>query len=389
MLTVNTRITTENLIEYIKSNIEQFNLNLTNEQLSCPTDDTDNYAITVNLNFFPLKANLNTKIDLIGNNLDDILSEINDDFYRIGVLSNINDLEDVDISLYSSILWLLKDGFSNYKNKKQSEYIYEFIKTVKLDSQTDLFDKFCYKSMGWTKTQLLEDIKSEDIKTTVIRYLADYLHVNIFILNVLDGKVYYSGSDGWITYKKNLLLIKHKNNNFEPVYTPTTKFFTTSSKLVSYLLTKPYVVNILQCNFKESTENEFGEESEELDKYISKQTEIVEESETINKFDDDSSDGENSEQKEIDYTTMSYVQLKKIAIEYDINLYFLKDGKKKKKSKSMIIKDIQKNVNKPDYSNYKVLQLRELALECGLVIKDGKKYKVKSILLEELDEYFS
>ena len=243
--------------------------------------------------------------------------------------------------------------------------------------------------MGWTKTQLLEDIKSEDIKTTVIRYLADYLHVNIFILNVLDGKVYYSGSDGWITYKKNLLLIKHKNNNFEPVYTPTTKFFTTSSKLVSYLLTKPYVVNILQCNFKESTENEFGEESEELDKYISKQTEIVEESETINKFDDDSSDGENSEQKEIDYTTMSYVQLKKIAIEYDINLYFLKDGKKKKKSKSMIIKDIQKNVNKPDYSNYKVLQLRELALEYGLVIKDGKKYKVKSILLEELDEYFS
>jgi hypothetical protein len=400
MLKVNTRITTKNLIDYIKLNINQ----LTDEKClsrnkESNSDVNNNYDSVnkVSHNFFPLKVNLDTKLDFIGNDLDDILTQVNEDFYRVGVLSNIDDLEETDVSLYSSILWLLKNDFSDCKRKEQSKYIYEFIKMIKLESQSVSFDKFNYKSMGWTKKQLLEDVKSQDIKTTVIRYLADYLHINIFILNVTDGKLYYVGTDEWVTYKKNLLLIKH-NNNFEPVYTSTNKYFLPNSKLVSFLTSKPYIVNIMNCDFINNTEKEFHEGKDELDNYISdnpkltdKNNTLNEESEAMNQFEEGTSENseEDDEDNDLDYSKMSYTEIKKIASDYDIHLYYIKDGKKKKKSKSMIIKDIEKNKDKPDYSTYRVVELRELALECGLNIKNKKKFKLKSVLLEELDEYYS
>ena len=138
-----------------------------------------------NQNIQPLKSNIPVKITALYNNLDDIVTKIDQNLLRTGVLTFIDEMGDTDISIYSSVLWILKDGFSNYTKQQQSEYIVEFVKALKYNA-TYMFEEFDYKTLGWTDKQLVSDIKSGDVGTTVIRFMADYLHVNIFILNMYD-----------------------------------------------------------------------------------------------------------------------------------------------------------------------------------------------------------
>ena len=357
------RISIKELINYINKNWKNYD---GSESILVNSSDDENCA-KAHANFYPLKLNLSTKLDVIGNNLDDILSKINDDFCRIGILTNIDDMGDADISLYSSILWVLKDGFSNSKKQVQSECVKEFIKVFKLGSQSVKFDEFKYKSMGWTYKQLLEDIKSGDVGTTVIRYLADYLHVNIFILNVGDGKLYYSGSSPWVHYKKNVLLVRHSNNNFEPIFTDQTKVFGVESKLVSYLLMKPHVVEVMYCDLNSKESKKFKDGDEDLNAYIINDNDDIEESEAMNKFDEstevsvnlnDSSESEsdNEDIQNMVYSNrikksdspqseklsdMSYDNLKQEAKTNGVDLYCIRGGKRIQKKKSKLLAELE------------------------------------------------
>lgn len=448
------RISVKELINYVNKNWDHFD---SKESVLVSSDDES--CINTHSNFYPLKFNLETKLDSIGNNLDDILSKINEDFRRIGILTNIDDMGDADISLYASILWLLKDGFSNLKRQEQSQCVKDFIKSFKLDSQSIKFEEFGYKSLGWTTKQLLQDIKNGEVGTTVIRYLADYLHINIFILNVTDSKLYYSGSHPWIQYKKNVLLVRHTNNNFEPVFTDQTKIFGVESKLVSFLLMKTHMVDVMYCDMNLNEPKKFKDGEENLENYMIEDDKPLEESEAMNKFDEntdvgnfddsDKSDSDNENIQNMVYSTkmnkqdekssdsntlssMSYDKLQTIAAQNNINIYKVRNGKKILKNKTQLSNELENitsnhsdldesenesegieysddnstdtdtdtdisddnsisesDCDTPDYSTYKVPELRKLATKCGISLKKGNKFKTKQDLITELDNHYN
>jgi len=432
------KISINSLIKYVSSNWKNMD-----DKVELVSSDEENVKTSYNQNIHPLKSNIPVKITALYNNLDDIVTKIDQNLLRTGVLTFIDELGDIDISIYSSILWILKDGFSNYSRQQQSECIVEFIKTLKYNAMY-MFNDFDYKTLGWTEKQLVADIKSGDVGTTIIRFIADYLHINIFILNMHDENMYYSGSHPWVPYKKNILLLRHSNNTFEPVFSDNTKFFTYESKLVSLLIMKPFVVKYMKCNLNTSANINFAEGVEDFNKYITHGTVIDEDSDMINKFDDSTDDNEQDKSLENNLHNMSYSELILEAQKNNISTYVKKGINHVKKSRDILLRELDefkhknnKSVDKsssnksnssdtyksdsdesscdesscdesscdesssdesndipddvPNYTSFKVQELRDLAKKCGIDIKDTKtkKMKSKTDLIAILDKYYN
>lgn len=426
------RLSTTTLVNYIEQNWRHYS-DGSDEIVSESADKVTNSQI------HPLKLNMTAEISSLGGMLDSVLTNIDPELQRTGVLTNVDQMEDTDISLYSSILWVLRVGFSNYKRHQQADCVIEFIKAFKLASQSDKFKEFGYKEMGWTQKHLLQDIKSGEITSTVVRFLADFLYINIFIINLGNSKLYYSGTDEWIPYKKNIILVRHHNKNFEPVYTKTCKTFEHNSKFASYISLKPYSVDKMYCDMSGNENKSFVPGEEDLNKYIVNEPVIEEESEAVNGFDEDHSDGseesgdygelenlseqpgaeaddDEEEEEEEDETEslskLSFEELRQRARDNDVKTYVLKKGKKIKKSHKKLLdemiellrdddseeiteseeeseEEVEEEV--PDYQDFTVAKLRELAKRHGVSIKDSdtNKLMVKKKLLDTLDTHFS
>lgn len=402
------KISINALIKYVSDNWSNMDNNV--ELVSSDEDK----KISHNQIICPLKRGIQVKLSALCNNLDDIVTKLDQNLCRIGILTLIEELGDTDISLYSSVLWILKDGFSSYSKQQQSECVVEFVKTLKFSSQY-MFNELNYKNLGWTEKQLMSDIKSGEVGTTVMRFLADYLHINIFILNMNDEQMYYAGSHPWIPYKKNVLLVRHDNNTFEPVFTENIKFFGYESKLVSLLLMKPFVVKSIKCNLNMHNDIEFKEGSEDLSKYSVHNDVLEEESEMVNKFDDqtDQSESEPDVKLEKNLNDMTLEELMVEAKNNNISTYINNGNKKIKKSRENLIDelkehldnlnttesetDIKKSSNKsnpssktPKYKTFTTSELKELSKKCGISLTNNKakKPKTKAELLEELDIYY-
>jgi hypothetical protein len=366
MATSSYRISVNDVVKYIEKNIVHY----TDEVKVLESDSEDEHK-TSSHNFYPLKYNLSCPFKTVGNNLDDILSKINDDFNRMGVLTNIDELEDVDVSLYSSVFFCLKKGFSNSSRSQQAKLIKEFLHIFKAETQSNKFSDFGYKDLGWTPTHLMEDIKSGEVKTTVLRYLADFFHVNIFMLNMDTEELYYIGNDPWVSYKKNILLVRHMNGNFEPVYTDHHKTFSIGSKLVKFLMMKPHLVSVLYCDLNNKESKKFAEGKEKLSKYLGMENnDTVDEEgdEAINGFDDSTelSVHNDSDEDHADIQLMtevyqdmkkdddeelskssSYSDIAEIAQKQGIDLYYKKKGSKKKikKTKEMLMMELEQTMS--------------------------------------------
>ncbi len=429
------KISINSLIKYVSCNLKNMD-----DKVELVSSDEDTTKTMPNQNIHPLKSSIPVKITALYNNLDDIVTKIDQNLLRTGVLTFVDDMGDVDISVYSSILWILKDGFSNYSRQQQSECIIEFIKTLKYNA-IHMFNEFNYKTLGWTDRQLVTDIKSGEVGTTVLRFMADYLHVNIFILNMNDEHIYYSGSHPWVPYKKNILLLRHNNNSFEPVFSDNVKFFGYESKLVSLLIMKPFVVKYMKCNLNNLPDINFAEGVEDFSRYITYNDVHDEESEMINKFDDST-----DESVEDNLDNMSYSELVHEAQKNNISTYVKKGLNNIKKNRNVLqseLKEFRKHAHdvstddeaddaeldksdldksdadksdldksdaeldesgtddtddvdevndaKPDYMLLKIPELRDLVQRCGMVVKDikTKKMKSKTELIAMLDKYYN
>ena len=367
------KISINDLIKYVSDN-----RNHMNDDVGLVSSDEDNEKVSRNQIIYPLKNGTRVKLTALHNNLDDIITKIDQNLFRMGVMTFIEELGEIDISLYSSVLWILKDGFSNYNKQRQSECVVEFLKTLIFCARS-MFNDLNYKSLGWTEKQLVSDIKSRELGTTVARFLSDYLHVNIFILNMNDEQLYYTGSHPWVPYKKNILLVRHDNNTFEPVFAENAKFFGYESKLVSMLIMKPFVVKCTKCNFNFSTQSavSFEEGSEDLHKYIVHDIILEEESDMRNKFDDNTDVSDLDDQSD---SSINNIPPETTKVEC---------SKKSDNESDSESDECNKEVSK--YKTFKANELRDLAEKCGIQIKDKKtkKMKTKTDLVTELDKYYS
>ena len=135
---------------------------------------------------------------------NEIFKKYQQKVYRMGIQQiGIKNKVYRNISLYHSIAVCLKTNFSNLTNDEQIDYVDAMRNKISYDFvRGNFFRKFNYNELNWKKGQLLSDIKNYVNSEMVIRYLADYFDINIFVFDFLDDDIhlYYGKSQSLKVY---------------------------------------------------------------------------------------------------------------------------------------------------------------------------------------------
>jgi hypothetical protein len=266
-------ITTIQLLDFIKQNTTQinniglFDINDIKKEII-----ENNFSQSLNiLKFQEIKT-----VSYLPSFLNDFFDLQNEKYLYSGVLKKLNvnksfyktnkNTNTLNVSFYSSIFSCLKSSFLTQPIHEQTEFILKFIDRIKIESFSS-YDKFKYKLFKWNKNDLKNDIENEKIVKSLIKYVADYLHINIFILDIASDELHFSNGEIFIPYKKNLFLIRHDNENFEPLFSEQSSFFSFENKIIHKILIN--IKNIIPYNF--TSENNLNIiTNEDINQYLLK-----------------------------------------------------------------------------------------------------------------------
>lgn len=219
------------------------------QKLSNTTENPDDknyqikpmYSTIDDMKFYKLKYKTQKNICDFPPRLKKIFDPFVKNIERVGTFDN----NDKNTSLYFSILYCIFNNFETLDSTKQLDCIDKF--QIKLSRDLclyELYEKFNYDSMGWKKQLLINSIREYKNNKMVIRYLADFLFINIFILNIQDDTLYAVYSDeNFNVHKLNIFLVYY-NELFEPLvydknklwshqHDPCKKIFNVDKQLVS------------------------------------------------------------------------------------------------------------------------------------------------------------
>ena len=118
-----------------------------------------------------------------------------------------------NVSLYYSILKSCIPKFSECDEQKQIEYIKSLReKLVAYISNTEIFKTNGYDKMKWNKKSIIQSLMQFKVTKLTLKLLADYFSVNIFMLNILEDKLYVvSGNDYYDMFRYNVFVASNTN----------------------------------------------------------------------------------------------------------------------------------------------------------------------------------
>jgi hypothetical protein len=351
------KISISDLIEFIRKNINTINkigsINL-DDVYSEPKSSSEKNTLE-QLEFQDMK-----KVNYLPENLNKLFDCENIKFIHCGVLKNINEQ---NVSFYSSIFSCLKQTFISQFINSQTNFILTFLKRICSEIKGRQYNKK-YKLY---KIEICNNISKNIIDDKVIKFISDFLHINIFILDIAnDVLLFYD--ECFIPYKKSIFLIKYDKVNFEPIFSEHTKFFTISDSLIKDIVLNKITVknlNIVQedlsfySGVKEIVKENIKEETKNEVKKINAYDEIVSETETgelpiitmdesktkddyewINDLNYEPSNDSDSDCEESEITKVNpntkISELRKIAKKLNISI----EIKDKKKSKKQLLTEI-------------------------------------------------
>ena len=341
------KVTLDELVEYIKSN-NKSNKRKKKELSESLSDSEEEHDLNKPLEYLTKK-----KIDSFGKNLDDIyFNNLENTYFREGSIKEINEN---NISFYYSILFLLfKEKFNSLELNQKITFIEIFIKLLKLDVNSEKFNKF--KTLGWKKESVMNYIKNNEINKILLRYISEYLHVNIFIIDLENQNILFSGENPFIKYKKNLFLLKLNENDYEPLFSET-KIFPYSSEFIKLIESKSYLIKNLYCDLNKNEVEEFKIKTNDHSMIFKKRELNNETNDLINCF-NESSDNEN------------------LMSDVNENIKFISE-----RETEINIKEIEK---------MQVKELREVAKENDILLKlNNGKLKTKKQLCEEIKQIYN
>lgn len=261
------RISTESLIKYIQTNkdtlksINFVDLNEVNIKTEITSLEKAKIQTLIEINYLP--PNLSNIFNL----------NMGPKYLHCGCLNIINQNGgSIIVSFYSSILSCLIQQFFISSLSDQILFTIKLINTLKKESSETSYSQFAYKKRyGWKPDDIKNDISSNIITPRVMKFVADYFHINIFILD-LEKDMLFFGGDEYIPYKRTIFLIKYADQTFEPLYLGNNKVFTVDNELIKDIRNNLDCVNIFQFTDRHLLGLE--ETEEELINYLPKQTQI-------------------------------------------------------------------------------------------------------------------
>lgn len=269
-------------------------------------------------------------------------------YVHAGVLDKIND---VNVSLFSSIITCIKQSFLSQNVKYQQICITEFIDCLKKESI-----KKNYRKYGWEKNDIYIGLNRGFLGSNILKFINDYLCINIFVLDMESEKIMFCGGDEFIPYKGSIFLIRYKNNNFEPFYMENgKKIFYHNDLIMKKIQENKNLINLYRlCD---DMNMEFKEHVENLDQYLHRdnQDKITKREE----FMQEKIQKANTKEQE----TIAFI--KKI-----------KDG--------IEIESTPEKYDSKELKQKKLVELQEISKKLNIDIKTGNKNKTKDKLIDEI-----
>jgi len=176
------RITLNKLISYM--------LSTQDKNIKVKNSEEEEYEIKIEDNmekivFDELDYGSTKKVVDVPKNIRRIIDPFLTDITRHGIIK-VFENKDINISLFFSVLYTIDDKFTDLTVLEQEVAIESLLRNMIYDiDRTDIFEKNSYSEYGWKKVELKEALKNYVTNKMVIQYLADFLNLNIFILNSL------------------------------------------------------------------------------------------------------------------------------------------------------------------------------------------------------------
>lgn len=226
-------------------------------------------------NIDQLYANKKSTLSALPKNLQNIFGEFC--ITRTGVLHSVNVPKNVDISFFSCLFEIFfADNICNESEKKLM--IEDMIRKLYMEAKNK-FTEFNYRDLGWNQREFIERVKNCSVEKDIYRYCADFLYINIFILDLETDSLYYAGPETYNPYKKNVFILRFELDHFEPLYFNDIDTYIPSNTthIVQKLINNTYLVEYMNNNLNSTINStQFSIGVEQLDKYISRKNDNME-----------------------------------------------------------------------------------------------------------------
>jgi len=228
-----TRVTLPKLISYINSfTITESNKIINKKITIFPLQIKSND----NFKFKCLDTNKSQNINDFPEKLKLIFDPFIKDIIRFG--SNKNYDNDNNLSLYFSILFLLINDFDKLPDKDQQNAIIKLRdKLIIFISIHDNLKNQHYNEFGWSKKDIIDTLIKFETNKLIIKILADYFNINIFILNIVEDKIYVVSENNFYDMFRPNILISVNYEIFEPLIYSNSKLIEYNSGLIKKLIT--------------------------------------------------------------------------------------------------------------------------------------------------------
>lgn len=214
-----------------------------------------------NINDFPIK-------------LKTVFDPFIKDFIRHGSKTKFDN--DDNLSLYYSVLACIIKDFKTLSSTDQLISINKLRdKIIVFLTVDETFKNYDYEKLGWIKKDIINSFVQYKTNKLVLKVIADYLNINIFILNIIEDKIYVvSENDSCDMFRQSIFLV-FNNDIFEPLLYLDNTVLEYSTPPVKKLVTvDKNLLLILNTNMASDAQVNFNLTLSNLDKHIKKQSEL-------------------------------------------------------------------------------------------------------------------
>jgi len=206
-------LTLNDIITFIKEHDDIFN------KVDNDVEISNTFTI-LELNDYKQFPKIETKLF---NNLNDILN-------KLKYCGSIIYFNEINISLYYSVLYCLDINFKLKIYDNQVNLIKELNETLKTNLNK-LYNKFNYKL---TKPEISSHLKNFSYNDNIIDLLSDFFAINIWVLNINEDSIYLSNNTRYNKFRINIVLSLF-NDVFQPVYYKVNTIFNDKNKIIKCL----------------------------------------------------------------------------------------------------------------------------------------------------------
>ena len=177
---------------------------------------------------------------------------------------------EINLSLYYSILFCLLPEFKKFNEKQQAAYITKLRdKLIIYVSSDDIFKKNNYEELDWSKKDVIKMLTQYKSNKVVIKLMADYFNLNIFILNINEDRLYVMSSNDSYDLFRSTIFLSYYEENFEVIGYQNNFMINNESEPIKKLINvDKKIIILLSSSLKQTNNLTFCVKFDDLTKYL-------------------------------------------------------------------------------------------------------------------------